>query len=181
MSDSLEENNNNINNNIIPKNHILDKISVLYNCVSLYKLQLNDLQTQIKTIEKYIKKELKDNKSLTKTKIKGQREPSGFAKPGKVSKELCEFLDKPEGSEIARTEVTKFLSQYIKQHKLILQKHISSNTIKNGTNVRKKTTIVPDEKLRKLLNISDDELANLDYFNIQKFMNKHFIHNISLL
>ena len=103
---------------------------------------------------------MKKDKITSKPKIK--RAPSGFAKPTKVTKELCEFMDKPEGSEIARTEVTKALVNYIKSNNLLEQSENSTNKI------------VPDQKLKILLGIKDDELDKLNYFNIQKYMNKHF-------
>jgi chromatin remodeling complex protein RSC6 len=107
-------------------------------------------------------------KSVTKVlkikeKPKKPKAPSGFAKPTKVTKELCEFMEKPEGTEIARTEVTKSLSQYIKTNNL---------QEKNGTS---KNRINPDAKLKSLLGLSNDETENLTYFTIQKHMNKHFI------
>ena len=90
---------------------------------------------------------------------------AGFAKPTKVTKELCEFMDKPEGSEIARTEVTKALVIYIK----------NNNLLEQGEDLKNK--IVPDQKLQNLLGIKSDELLGLTYFNIQKYMNKHFYSN----
>ena len=49
----------------------------------------------------------KQAKQTTKTNQK--KIPSGFAKPTNVTKELCDFMNCPEGSKIARTEVTKAL------------------------------------------------------------------------
>ncbi len=94
-----------------------------------------------------------------KTKNKGNRQPSGFAKPSKVTKELCEFMNKAEGTEIARTEVTRALVAYIKENKL-----------ENTTNSK---IISPDEKLKTLLELNDSD--ELTYFTIQKYMNKHFV------
>jgi upstream activation factor subunit UAF30 len=100
-------------------------------------------------------------KEATKTKPKGNRAPSGFAKPSKVTKELCAFMNKTEGTEIARTEVTRALVAYIKENKL-----------ENTSNSK---IISPDEKLKILLGIEDGQ--ELNYFNIQKYMNKHFVKN----
>ena len=105
-------------------------------------------------------KNLKKDKEKTKPKTK--RAPSGFAKPSKVTKELCEFMKRSEGTEIARTEVTKSLIEYIKENKL-----------ENKTNSK---IIIPDDKLKFLLGIEDGH--ELTYFNIQKYMTKHFIKNI---
>ena len=79
-------------------------------------------------------------------------------KPTKISVELAKFLGKPEGSEMARTEVTREINKYIR-----------ANDLQDSSNGRK---INPDAKLRGLLQVptSDD----LTYFNLQKYLSKHF-------
>ena len=129
-------------------------------------MEISTLQKLVKHVEKDVTKELNNiKKSKKKEKLKTKRAPSGFAKPTKVTKELCDFMNKPEGSEIARTEVTKALVIYIKKNNLLEQ----------GENLKNK--IVPDQKLQNLLGIEKDELIGLTYFNIQKYMNKHFYTN----
>ena len=145
---------------------ILDQFTTITNSLTLFKMQISTLQQHVKTVEKNVKKEFKNiKKDKKKDKPKNKRAPSGFAKPTKVTKELCEFMDKPEGSEIARTEVTKVLVAYIKSNKLLEQ----------GDDLKNK--IVPDQKLMNLLGIKNDELNGLTYFSIQKYMNKHFYSN----
>jgi chromatin remodeling complex protein RSC6 len=142
---------------------ILEQFTTINNSLTLFKMQINTLQQHVRNVEKNVKKELKNiKKDNKKDKIKNKRAPSGFAKPTKVTKELCDFLDKPEGSEIARTEVTKSLVNYIKTHNLLEQ----------GEDLKNK--IVPDKKLQNLLGLQDNELTELNYFSIQKHMNKHF-------
>ena len=144
---------------------IFESFNTINHSITLFKMQLNSLQQHIRTLEKQVKKELK---SITKTikindKPKTVKAPSGFAKPTKVTKELCEFMERPEGTEIARTEVTKSLSQYIKTNNLQEKGEKSKNIIN------------PDTKLKNLLGLSSEETDNLTFFNIQKYMNKHFI------
>ena len=147
--------------------NIVNSFNTINDTITLFKMQLNSLQQQVKTLEKGVNKELKGIKKVAekadKASPKKPRAPSGFAKPTKVTKELCDFMNRPEGSEIARTEVTKILSEYIKTNKLQEQNENSKNKI------------VPDDKLRSLLGISTEESSNLTFFNIQKYMNKHFI------
>jgi chromatin remodeling complex protein RSC6 len=145
--------------------HIFDTFNALNESLCLFKTQLCNLQHQVKCIEKDVKKELKSIKKSTKTKVKSKKPPSGFAKPTKVTKELCVFMNRPDGTEIARTEVTKFLVQYIKTNGLQEQ---------NGET---KNKIVPDEKLQSLLCLNTNEANDLTFFTIQKYMNKHFISN----
>jgi chromatin remodeling complex protein RSC6 len=129
-------------------------------------MQISTLQQEVKNVEKSVKKELKNiQKENKKDKLKVKRAPSGFAKPTNVTKELCHFMEKPEGSQIARTEVTKALVAYIK----------SNNLLEQGQDTKKK--IIPDEKLKSLLGLHSDEINDLTYFNIQKYMNKHFYSN----
>jgi len=147
-------------------NTILEQFNTITDSLTLFKMQISTLQQHVKNVEKTVKKELKQ-KDKKKDKPKNKRAPSGFAKPTKVTKELCEFMDKPEGSEIARTEVTKALVIYIK----------NNNLLEQGEDLKNK--IVPDQKLQNLLGIKNDsdELIGLTYFNIQKYMNKHFHSN----
>jgi len=91
---------------------------------------------------------------------KKPRKPSGFVLPVNVSNELCDFLNIPHGSQVARTEVTKHIIQYITEHKL--------------SHPDKKTIIIPDEKLGKLLGDNVD-LETLTRFTLQRYMNRHYI------
>lgn len=155
MSDEIEPQNENVT-------LFMEQFAIVNNTLTLFKMQITNLQKVVKTIEKDVKKELKNIKKDTKKNEKLKRAPSGFAKPTKVTKELCEFMNKPDGSEIARTEVTKALVNYIKMNNLI------------ETSEDSKNKIVPDEKLKNLLGIQNEEVNDLTYFNIQKYMNKHF-------
>ena len=147
-------------------NTILEQFNTIYNSLTLFKMQISDIQQQIRTVEKNVKKELKSIKRDNKNdNPKNKRIPSGFAKPTKVTGELCKFMNRPEGTEIARTEVTKALSTYIKTNNLV--EH--SNNFKNK--------IVPDQKLMELLGLNHEELNGLTYFTLQKYMNKHFYSN----
>jgi upstream activation factor subunit UAF30 len=104
-----------------------------------------------------MKKLERENK---KAKNKGNRQPSGFANPTRISKELCEFMDKPTDTKMARTDVTKYIIQYIKE-----------NNLQDPKNAK---VIQPNKKLTTLLKI-DSKSEVLTYFNIQRHMNKHFI------
>ena len=117
------------------------------------------LKTEFKALEKRWTRELKNaQKSKKRAKRGGNRSPSGFVKPTKISDELAHFLEKPLGSEMARTEVTKEINNYIRAHSL-----------QDKDNGRK---IIPDTKLAGLLKISDSD--ELTYFNLQKYMSPHF-------
>ena len=141
-------------------NNVFDQFEVIIDSLSHFRIHVNTLQQQIRQLEKNVKKEMKGLKKVAeKSKNKGNKKPSGFANPTKVTKELCEFMNKQEGTQIARTEVTRALISYIK-----------SNNLQNKSN---KKIILPDQKLKFLLGINEEQ--ELTYFNLQKYMNKHFI------
>ena len=127
-----------------------------------FKTFYTSLIADVKKLHKNVQKNLKDAAKKNKKRVvdpnKPKRAPSGFAKPSLISKELCSFVGKPDGTEMARTEVTKFLTIYIKK-----------NNLQNPKNLRQ---ILPDKKLGKLLNVPKTE--QLTYFNLQKYMKVHF-------
>ena len=121
--------------------------------------------TDFRSLQKRTERELKAaQKANTKRKRKpGNRAPSGFVKPTLISDQLADFLGKAHGSELARTEVTREINQYIR-----------ANSLQDKDNGR---IIKPDAKLKALLGVKDSE--ELTYFNLQKFMSPHFQKTVS--
>jgi chromatin remodeling complex protein RSC6 len=123
----------------------------------------NELMTDVRKLQKNVTKNIKDSKKKQKRRRNVnpdvKRAPSGFAKPTKISDSLCNFLGVPSGSEMARTEVTKYLTKYIKEHQLQDQAN--------------KRIINCDSKLTSLLNVKPTDDA-VTYFNLQRFMKPHF-------
>jgi upstream activation factor subunit UAF30 len=131
----------------------------------LVKLQqlgalINALKTEYRTLEKKWTRDLKvAQKQSSKRKRKaGSRAPSGFVKPTRISDELASFLAKPAGTEMARTEVTRDINKYIREHNL--------QDKANGRQIN------PDSKLASLLKVAKNDV--LTYFNLQRYMSPHF-------
>jgi chromatin remodeling complex protein RSC6 len=137
--------------------------TALYGSV-LTKLQsaqaiLVSLRSEVNELKRQHARELRAaNKANKRRKTNANRAPSGFVKPTLISNELAAFLGKPEGSVLARTEVTREVNAYIRTQKL-----------QDKDNGRK---INPDAKLLKLLKLKKGD--ELTYFNLQKYMAAHF-------
>ena len=120
---------------------------------------LSTLKADYKTLEKSVAREIKTAQKTSQKKRSGNRAPSGFVKPTRISDELASFLGKPAGTELARTAVSKEINAYIR-----------ANNLQDKDNGR---VIKPDAKLTALLKIqASDELT---YFNLQRFMKHHFV------
>jgi upstream activation factor subunit UAF30 len=126
--------------------------------------QLTSVTGQVRALQKRADRELKNAHKASKKRQKrtGNRAPSGFVKPTKISSELANFLGKPKGTEMARTEVTREINKYIRANKL-----------QDKDNGR---IILADTKLRKLLKLKKDD--ELTYFNLQRYMSPHFAKNV---
>lgn len=121
---------------------------------------LSSLKTEFRALEKKTTREFKvvQKQNAKRKRKQGNRSPSGFVKPTLISHELADFLKKSHGSEMARTEVTREINAYIREHKL-----------QDKENGRK---INADKKLTSLLKLKKED--ELTYFNLQKYMSHHF-------
>ena len=74
--------------------------------LSSFRAQITMLQNQLRGLEKNVNKKMRVlHREAKKNRNKGNRKPSGFAVPTKISDDLCEFMGKPKGTKVARTEV----------------------------------------------------------------------------
>ena len=109
--------------------------------LSSLRSQLTSVTSQVRALAKRAEREIKQaQKNGRKKRKTGNRAPSGFVKPTKISVELAKFLGKPKGTEMARTQVTREINGYIRAHSL-----------QDPTNGRR---ILADGKLKKLLKLT---------------------------
>ncbi len=117
---------------------------------------------QIKRLEKRVHREIKDARKrkrrvkVDENGVEVKRAPSIFERPTQISEELCSFLTKAKGTLMSRSEVTKAVNNYVKEH-----------------NLKNKHDIKPDAPLKKLLGVPEGE--QLTYFNLQRYLNKHYV------
>ena len=130
--------------------------------------QLASLADQITTLKNLSTQIAKEFRSLQKQydrerkidhgpkKRRRGKKPSGFASPSEVTPALKDFLGLDRDSKIARTEVTKLVIAYVKEHKL-----------NSGTKINL------DDKLRTIITAPAD--SDLSFFNLQTHINHHFL------
>lgn len=140
------------------------RFDALYKDLATVTNATKDIIASLKVLHKdYTKTAKIANKRTRKNTTGVKRVPSGFAKPAKLSDELCDFLAVEKGSELARTSVTRMLNAYIKEHNL------------QDPSYRRH--IIPDEPLSKLMNF-DEGKGTLSYFNLQSYIKHHFIKDV---
>lgn len=141
-----------------------DRFEVLTAKLSDLSNVLKDLQLYVKTIQKEVVKLAKSSCKRTRARSATgvKKTPSGFAKPTKLSNELCAFLGVEPGTELARTDVTRRINQYIKE-----------NNLQFPDDKRK---IRPDAKLSSVLNLKDGD--NLTFFNLQSYIKHNFVKTV---
>ena len=113
----------------------------------------------LKVAKKEVEKMKKVAEKAERKRANARTSPSGFAKPAKISDDLCAFLSVAKGTEMSRTDVTRHINQYVKTHKLFKQDN--------------KRVILPNPALKKLLGCKDTDVVT--YFNLQRWLKGHFI------
>lgn len=106
-----------------------------------------------------VKKDVADMTPEEKAAWELRRSKNAFLKPRGLSTELCSFMKLPAGSQRSQTEVTKFVSNYVKE-----------NSCFDPSNKRR---IIPDGVLSRLLKVKDTDTVT--YLNLQSFLKVHFI------
>ena len=146
---------------LVDASSLTSKLSDFSSKIQQLSAVISALKNEYKLLEKSVARELKTAQKYAskKKRSSGNRAPSGFVKPTKITDELALFLGKDKGTEIARTVVSREINAYIR-----------ANSLQDKDNGRK---INADAKLSKLLKLGKDD--ELTYFNLQKYMKHHFI------
>ena len=123
---------------------------------------VSELISEAKRLEKKAAKvqKLADKRRRRKAPVEGEEgkpaRVSIFQIPTDISPALCAFMGRPAGSQESRSNVTKFITTYVKEK-----------------NLKNKHDIKPDASLKALLAIGEGE--PLTYFNLQRYLNRHYV------
>jgi hypothetical protein len=140
------------------KDVVEDVFKVLVDKISSLTTLNKEIQVALKQVSKDYDKLKKIVDKIQKKRENARKSPSGFAKPNKISEELCDFIGVPHGTEKSRTDITRYINSYVKEHNL--------NKPDN------KRIILPDEKLKKILNVKETDVVT--FFVLQRLISHHF-------
>jgi len=121
--------------------------------------EIMEMRKEIKNLTKMVRKiaKVQDDPDGSKAKVRAAN--TGFNKPSKVTKDLTDFMGLSEGTEVSRTDVTRFVKQYVKDKGL-----------SHPEDGRK---IIQDDAMKGLLSTPQGE--TLSYMTLQKHISKHFL------
>ena len=108
------------------------------------------------------KKKRKDPATMTpeeKAAWEARRANNAFLVQRPLTDELCHFMGLKSGDTRSQTQVTKFISEYVKTHSCFDPSF--------------KRRILPNAALAKLLRVGDKD--EVTYLNLQSFLKVHFI------
>ena len=143
-------------------------------------VKIDEMSKQLKGLSSYVKELRKENLQLVKEITKQEKKkakkaedrakkgPSGFARPTDITPELAKFLGISADEKIARTDVTKKITGYVKEHNL--QQADNKRVIllkgKYGKALAKILSPVVDP-------VTGDSV-DLTFFNLQRYLKHHF-------
>jgi len=133
-------------------------ITDLFDKIVALSTHIKTIQMSMKSLVKEFDKQKKIIDKVQKKREKAKKSPSGFAKPCKISNDLCDFIGVEHGAEMSRTDITRHINSYVKE--------------KNLNNPENRREFFPDQKLKTILNITDGE--KVTYFILQRLIAHHF-------
>ncbi len=146
---------------VVEETRLEDEVRTITTALLSVREQVSRLITDAKKLEKRSAKlqKLADKRRRRRVAVDAEGKPariSIFLVPTPMSNDLCAFMGRPSGSLESRSNVTKFITNYVKEN-----------------NLKNKHDINADAKMRKLLNLT--EADKLTYFNLQKYLNVHYL------
>jgi len=120
---------------------------------------LKALKRDVRNSKRRVRKDPATMTPEEKATWEARRANNAFLKLRPITDELASFMGLSPKSQRSQTDVTKFISTYVKEHKCFDPSF--------------KRRIIPDAKLGKLLRVKDGQ--EVTYLNLQSFLKVHFI------
>ena len=143
-------------------------------------VKIDEMAKQLKGLANFVKELRKENLQLVKELAKQEKKkakkaedrakkgPSGFARPTAITAELAKFLGIPSDEMIARTDVTKKITSYVKEHNL--QQADNKRVILLKGKYGKALAKV----LSPIVDPVTGDAVDLTFFNLQRYLKHHF-------
>jgi chromatin remodeling complex protein RSC6 len=139
-----------------------------------FTTKVREAVKSVQEASKAAKKEQRDSKKKRKINPadmtpeqkkawEARRANNAFLVQRPLTPELATFMGIASGSKRSQTEVTKFISDYVKSH--------------NCYDPSFKRRIIPNAALAKLLRV--DDKTEVTYLNLQKFLKVHFVKPVA--
>ena len=138
---------------------IESQFDLVQQSLTKFKTNITEIQQQLKSLEKTIKKEAKEPKKRESTMK--QLKIVGFDIQEKITPELCVFMKLPSESTSTRNAVTLYMTEYIRNHKL--------------QDMTDRKCIHLDADLAALFKLTEN--PQLTYYNLHKHISSHFIRS----
>ncbi len=143
-------------------------------------VKIDEMAKQLKGLANFVKDLRKENlqlvkelarqekKKAKKAEDRAKKGPSGFARPTAITAELAKFLGIPADEMIARTDVTKKITSYVKEHNL--QQADNKRVILLKGKYGKALAKV----LSPIVDPVTGDAVDLTFFNLQRYLKHHF-------
>lgn len=175
MNTAKNDTTNKVNDNVSSENDtniedILNELITRHkHIVELHKTHAKKIKSILKLYRKERKELIKKNNKQNKTSkdSNSAKRPNAFTTPTRISDKLCDFLKKPHGTLVSRTDVTKSISKYVKSNNLAV--------------LENKRQFVPDKNLKNILSPLEEKDVNngYTYFNLQRYLKNEFLKSPS--
>ncbi len=137
-------------------NALLERVDVLRNAVMGVVTDVKKLGRRVIRVAKKADKR-RGRKATVEGGVVKPKKDGVFTRPNKITDELCVFLGKAKGTEMARSEVTRAVIAYCKTKSLM-----------EGQNIK-----TSDPALRKLLRLN--ESSALSILTLQTHLKQHYV------
>ena len=160
-----------------PSNVIL----ILESEIKSQEEQIKSFRAHVSKLKELKKEYIKEIKALNKLygkrkKSTGNKSNNGFSKKGPISKELATFMGESLDFEVSRTDVTKFITSYVKEHKLTREDNGRIFNLSTGSAEAKAlSSLLGTPRMVEGPDGGKDVPEDITWFNLQFYLAPHYI------
>jgi len=156
-------------------------ILILDSEIKTQEEQIKTFRAHVSKLKELKKEYIKEIKTLNKLhgkrkKSTGNKSNNGFSKKGPISKELATFMGEPHDFEVSRTDVTKFITKYVKEHKLTREDNGRIfNLSTESAQAKALSSLLGKPRMVEGPDGGKDIPEDITWFNLQFYLAPHYI------